>query len=270
MSYRGEFLRGQGSMKTSKIGKVALVLFFLACCSVAYSQRSSSSASLLKDFKSSDKQRREAAYNQIKDDKEALRRPEVKRALIELLDREEHVAPKPGEELGEGYIEYITNLADTVTRMADWNDLHQVCVLAESPYDSHSDFATELATKGGKAAVPCLLKMARGGPGERSGAIPVLVQLSAVTTDLPPADRQKVRQAIIVGLRDSEAGVRQEIVDAVNRFGTPDFIPVLEDIARSDPESLPGSRMRDGKEHFPIREAAAKAIQSIQGRANAK
>jgi hypothetical protein len=72
------------------------------------------------------------------------------------------------------------------------------------------------------------------------------------------------------GLRDSEPGVTQEIVDAVDRFGTPDLIPVLENIARFDPESLPGSRMRDGKEHLPIREAAAKAIRSIQGRAKAK
>jgi len=98
---------------------------------------------------------------------------------------------------------------------------------------------------------------------DRDKAIPVLVELSAVTKDLSPLLRQQIQEAAIEGLHDSNGLVRRDAIEAVSQFGTLEMIPFLEDIARADPYS----RVKDGKQFFPRREAAAKAIRSIQERA---
>ena len=98
---------------------------------------------------------------------------------------------------------------------------------------------------------------------DRDKAIPVLVELSAVTKDLSPLLRQQIQEAAIEGLHDSNGLVRRDAIEAVGQFGTLEMIPFLEDIARADPYS----RVKDGKQFFPRREAAAKAIRSIQERA---
>ena len=96
---------------------------------------------------------------------------------------------------------------------------------------------------------------------------PALVQLSAVSKDLSPAVREQIRRAIIVGLRDSTVLVRQPTLEAVGEYGTAEMIPMFQEVARSDPHS----RILDnGKRRFDVRDAAAKAIQSIEDRAKAR
>lgn len=254
-----------------------LLVGLLAQCAIVRGQQAGSTAVLISDLKSANVQRRLNAYENIKADKNAIKRSDVRAALIDLLDRENRTLHRATRARGEGYAEYIGELVDTVAEITDWHDPQQVCILAESAYNPDSRLADELAVKGGLAVAPCLLKIAHGNEygGQETGdvltsfrqqVIPVMVHLEAVTTDLPPAVQQQIRQAIISGLRDSAVLVRQPTVQAVGRFGTQDMIPILQDIARSDSQSRP---LENGQRRFDVREAATKAIQSIQERTKA-
>lgn len=263
-------------MKIAKIGRAMLVSIVFAC-SAALSQQAISPA-LLTELKAPEWQQRWAAYRKVTLDEDALKRQEVSAALVDLLDRENQLTRKTlldsnGEigvsaKYGEGYSEYKRQLLGTVEKIADWGDQNQLCILAQSSYNPDSPFAASLATRGGVTVAPCLLRMAENNfMFDRHKAIPVLVQLSAVTQDLSPALQQQIRQAIIRGLRDPEVAVRWVTVEAAGRFGTADMIPLLQEIARSDPHSR---RLDSGQQRFEIRDMAARAIQSIQQRANAR
>jgi hypothetical protein len=265
-------------MKPSKIVGALIVLLFLSPRSALFCQQSSLPTSKLADLRSSDARRRSAAYEELKVDPATLRRPDVKTELVDLLDRENRYLHGAKRDLGEGFAEYISELGDTVVQFVDWNDPHQACVLAQSPYDPESQFADELAIKSGAVVVPCLLNMSRGNSydqkdsgeklvSERQQAIPVLVHIAAVTNGLSSSFAQQIRQATIGGLSDPSVLVRESTIEAVGRFGTQEMIPILQSIARSDPVSR---RLDNGQLRFGVRDAAMKAIESIQDRANTK
>src|SRR2546427_1002781 len=117
-------------------------------------QQPNSTAALLLAFKSANVQQRMDAYQNLKRDQDALKRPDVQAALIDLLDRENRLIH--GVTLvdrGEGYAEYVADLLGTVAVAADWRDQRQACILAEGPYNPDSKFADELAVKGGSGIV---------------------------------------------------------------------------------------------------------------------
>lgn len=263
-------------MKTSKIGRALLVLFVLTSCFSVASQQPSAPPFELSDFKAPDWRRRSAAYEKIKASDEALQRSDVKSALSGLLDRENQVIRmtltnsngKVGvsEKYGEQYSEYYADLLGNVAKIADWHDQNQLCILAEGSYSPDSPFAGRVAVEGGAAVVPCLLKIAQGSMYDRQESIPVLVQLFSVTNDLSRSDRRRIQQTITAGLRDSDVSVRLSTVQAVGKFGDSQMIPALQDIVHLDQYS----RLLDnGQRRFDVRDAAAKAIQSIQERAKA-
>lgn len=255
---------------------VLLGLGMVARCAALDAQQADSTAALLASLKSPNPQRRLEAYEKIKADEDALRSPEVKAGLLALLDRENQViqktlsesdsqpgvAPKHGEE----YSEY-GELQSTVASIADWQDKRQLCILAESAYDPNSPFAARLALAGGVAVVPCLLKMTHGNISERHESFPVLAQIPATTHNLTSAVRQQIRQAIVAGVQDPTLLVRKAIIEAMGEFGTADMIPILQEVAHSDPSLR---RLDNGTTFFDVRDAAARAIQSIQRRTNSR
>jgi hypothetical protein len=274
-----------GMLRPSKIATVVLVLFYLVPCPAMFSQQSSSIASTLLDFKSRDVDRRVAAYEKIKTNQKALQRSDVKNALMGLLDRENLYVHKTLEDsdgqegVGEGFGSYHDDLIQTVMKIADWHNSREVCVLARTEVEPGSRLASMLAKDGGATMVPCLLKIAQGDAfghkdtafmesDDRTEAIPLLVEIGAVAGDLSTADRALIRKATIEGLRDPDAAVRFVTVRAVADYGTPALIPALEDIAHSDPVSRPGNNGVGIR--YDIREAAAKAIESIQDRAKSR
>jgi hypothetical protein len=250
-------------MKASKIGTALLIVFFLGLCSPAYSQQHDSNDIPLAALKSPDWGQRASAYGKIKHDQEALKRANVKRALLELQDRENHVNRSMSEKYGEGYSEYLGELGDTINQLADWHDSQDLCILAQSIYNPESAWATKLAVEGGTSAVPCLLKMAGSDDvWDRYESIPVLEHLAALPRVLPPAILQQIQQTVFRGLQDPNVSVRQGTIKSVGEFGKPEMIPVLENLARFDPASRPDN----GKQVFYVREAAARAIKSIRER----
>jgi hypothetical protein len=169
------------------------------------------------------------------------------------------------DKYGEGYSEYYAQLLGSVEQTVDWYDPDEVCILAQGSYNPDSQFATTLALRGGATAAPCLLEMAQGSVNDRWEAAPVLVHLSSVTKDLPLDVQQQIRQAITGALQDPE--LRLVTIEALNKFGNSDVIPILQDIERSDQYSRV---LADGTRRYDIRAAAIKAIQSIQERTKAK
>jgi hypothetical protein len=263
-------------MKTPRIGGVVLVLSFFGHCPALLSRQSGSPAS---DLVSSDWERRADAYAGIKDNQEALRNPDVRKSLVDLLDRENQVVHQtlvesngntgPAVKYGEEYGEYYAQLLNTVDEVADWHDQHQICILAAGAYNPISRFASRLIAKGGVQIVGCLLKTAQSEYDfDRQRSIPVLMQLSSVNKDLPPTVREEIGRATVAGLRDPSVLVRHVTIQGASKFGTPELIPILEDLARTDPYSEP---INDGKNRrYELRELATQAVQSIHDRATAK
>jgi HEAT repeats len=260
-------------LQLSRIQGLALVLLLASHSAGSFSLQGKQAAFQISDFKSTDMNTRVSAYEEVKNNPEVLKRSDVKAALIDLLDYENHLiettnsvaGPTVSDKYGEGYGIYVSDLMETVDGIADWHDARQVCILANSSYNPDSNFAQKLAVKGGSVVAPCLLKMARGNVYKREDSIPILVQISAVTKNLDAAMRQQIKDSVLSGLKDSETVVRREAIRALDKFGEPDMIPSLEAVAQTDPNHY----MVDGKPVFDIREAAAKAIRSIQDRAKA-
>lgn len=228
--------------------------------------------SVLAGLHSPDWQKRADAYANLKEDRE---RPDVRAVLLVLLDRENELIRKTlvesdgkvgvSEKYGEEYSEYYAQLLGSVEQTVDWYDPHEVCILAQGSYNPDSEFAATLAVRGGAIVAPCLLEMAQDSVYDRYEAVPVLVHLSSVTKDLAVDVQQQIQQALTAALRDSD--LRLVTLEAVGRFGNADVIPILQEIAQSDQYSRV---LRDGTRRYDIREAATKAIQSIQERAKAK
>jgi len=260
-----------------RASKISAVLFAMVVSSSGFCQQRGQSPDL-SGLLASDWLARWASYSQIKDSQQALQRPEVRNALLQLLKRENDAfhmrytdakgnAISISEKFGEEYVEYYADLLGVVEKLVDWQDEHQVCILAESAYNPDSSFATELATKGGAQAVPCLLQMAKNTTQEndRYEAIPVLAHLYSLQTGLPLPTRQEIFQSVMASLRDPSIGVRLATVRALGTYGTPEVLPALQKLTESDP----ASRVKNGQPFFMVRDGAAKAIQSIQERTKA-
>ena len=261
-------------MKLSTITEIVLML--LVSASALPAQQSNQPVLPLAGLKAPEWEQRWRAYENIKAHPENLKRRDVKDALMGLFELENGVvrqtlAESNGEKgvsdkYGEGYSEYYAQLTATVESVADWHDPHQLCILAEGAYSPGSDYAAHLVTEGGAAAVPCLLKTAHGDLYERYQSLPTLIQLYAVARDLSPAQRQEILQLLTTGIRDPIVLVREPAIQAMGKYGTPDMIPLLEEVARSDPYSR---LLENGQILFEVRNEATKAIGSIRARQQA-
>jgi hypothetical protein len=146
------------------------------------------------------------------------------------------------DKYGEGYAEYTGYLLGTAADFADWHDPRQLCILAQSAYNADSAFATRLAVEGGAAVVPCLLQIAQGhmyGQNDPLSvrvsydeyqAVPVLVHISAISKDLSAGVWQQIRELTIAALNGDS---RFAVIQTLQKYGTPEMIPSLQDIARS-------------------------------------
>ena len=189
----------------------------------------SGSAELLSKLQSKDLTERYAALDALRSDPAALRDPDVKPALVNLLDRENHQTIS-GEE--EEYAEYVSWLAETVAKVVDWNDPHQVCILADSV-----DLPDELADHA-KASIPCLLRRYKNASSLMRGPIvATMVQaLAKGEKDLEPTMIQTVQGKIVSALKDRNAGVKIDVIKALGEFGKADMILVLSEVAENDPD----------------------------------
>ena len=213
-----------------------------------------STAELIAQLRSDNEQARSGAFESVRTNPAALRDPQIKAALVNLLDRENHEPPSESGE-DEGYAEYTSWLADTVAKVVDWSDPRQVCILANS-----IDLSDELANHA-KVAVPCLLKRYNNSPARfRGNVVAMLVQAQAKgKSDLDAATVSEIHEITLSGLRDPDHGVKGETIRALGKFGGADMIPALRASADADASNDAGSRS--------IRRRTLQAIAEIEKRA---
>jgi hypothetical protein len=199
---------------------------------------------------------RSAAYEKLRADRTALRSPEVRAALFELLAREDQ-EPSRSEEWGE----YVGWLEDTVAAVADWNSSEQVRFLA----NLHM-LPVQLADHA-KVAVPFLIERYNRGdlaPSDKEEVLDILIRAyGAPRSGLDPEVREQVKIAILQALKGPGSDLRHSTALLLaERGGTAtDMIPALEELAKTDPEPEGG---------YMVRRAAREAIEDIQKRAKDK
>ncbi len=226
-----------------------ILAFTLAACTavpLVWGQQADTPRSrvsdLLAKLQSKDPTERIRSYDELRSDAETMRSKEAQAALLDLLDREDREiestlrASHEQEGVGEGYAEYVAKLGETVDSYADWTDTHQVCILVQQAYEWNSRLAAKIAAHA-KISIPCLIQMYRSDVGlTRAEAAPTLVRaLADGKNGLDPETAQKARQVILRGLQDPSEAVRSKTVESLERFGAPDMIPALKEVAKLDP-----------------------------------
>jgi hypothetical protein len=191
-------------------------------------------AALLAKLHSAEEREREEAFAQLRANPANLRSANVRTALLDLLDRENHEldtqlleAQKkgyPDEGDSAEWAEYYSNLLDTVDSFASWNDPRQACILVNAASSDDSAFAAEIAAHA-KVTMPCIMKKSRSPITMNCAvAVPILVQaLAKAKRSLDPGTAQAARQIVLGGLNDPDEGVRVFTVHALDRFGTEDI-----------------------------------------------
>ncbi|MGC2528419.1 MAG: hypothetical protein WA639_11770, partial [Candidatus Acidiferrum sp.] len=137
-------------MKTASF--VALSFLTIALCGWGQDKISHGPGvpALLAKLRSADQSTRAEAFDQVRSDPTNLKSPEVRTALLNLLDRESHAldaqlleAQKkgyPDEGDNTEFAEYFSDLLGAVDSFADWNDPRQACILVNANTSDESDF----------------------------------------------------------------------------------------------------------------------------------
>jgi hypothetical protein len=228
-------------------------------------------AVLLTRLQSQSDVERSEAFEALRSNPAALKRPEVRAALLDLLDRENRErdamllqaqnSPQPdkGETEDEGYAEYYSQVLGAVDSFADWNDARQACILVDASYNDDSAFAAEIADHA-TVTLPSLTKKSESAISvKRAVTVPVLVEvLGKANGALDPTTALAARQIVLGALQDPDEGVRAFTVNALGSYGGKDMVTALRKVAETDP-----SPEVDGSS---IRKAATEAIDAIQKR----
>jgi HEAT repeat protein len=223
----------------------------------------------LKQLQAAEIDVRANAFEHLRARPETLARRDVRRALLELLDRENRVLESTLRDsneqdgVGEGAGEYMGEVGETVGRFADWNDQRQVCIFVREAYSPESVFAAEIA-RHGQVAANCLIEMYKTSDVGlvRASAAPVLAQMlwGARRSRLDAGATSAARAIVLEALRDPNESVRSDIVRALGTYANRDMIPALRSVAESDPafSSLTNA--------YWIRKYAVKAMADIEQR----
>jgi hypothetical protein len=231
----------------------------------------------LSEMQSEKWDRRAAAVKTLAGDREKLQTPEVRQALVSLLEHEHEViaeslqdggaSTKFGEEYGEYYSGILLRAVDDATGFSKGKaDAHTVQVLAKGAYNSDSPFVRQLSTYG-EFVVSTALELAghHGFLIDQDNGLSLVGELirsdkaKAVVSPLSPSSLAKARAALREGARSHEDWVRHAAVRGLGIAGDRDVLPLLQSIARSDLATYgPPTRLR-----YFVREEAQKAIVAI-------
>jgi len=240
----------------------------------AVSWQGHSQETLLAQLHSTDWRKRAAAVEKLIAHGVA-KSEEVKKALIDLLDRENRLIEATWREsggqegvavkYGEGYSEYYAKLLGIVDKMADFSDKRTVKVLVRSAYNPDSPFAMKLVDHGEAIAPPLLELVSSDVAAIRANAIALLGEVLRRDKHrlrrMPAKMYEQIKQVLIRGTIDEDTGVRILAVRALGKVGDRDVIDVLERVARSDPAHIPTA---GGGAYYPVREAAVQALQRLR------
>jgi hypothetical protein len=162
---------------------------------------------------------------------------------------------------GEGYGEYVAHLVGAVAEFAAQPGQQRALdVLVHSPYNADSEFAEWLGERG-DAVVPSVMDLWHSDlDGYRETAVGVfgrLLRPDRKGAPVSPANRNALRAALLSAARDKNASLRWQAVQSLGLVADREDIPLLEQIASSDPAVLSGGRAW-------VREAANKVLQKLR------
>jgi hypothetical protein len=257
--------------------RVPVIFIAISCATIIVSwgqqpTQAPSVAVLLRELHSNDLKVKVVALGQLRAHRANLQRSNVRTALIDLLDQENHDLDSrllaaqskgyPDEGDHSQWAEYYSDLVETVDSFVDWNDSRQACILVGAASSDDSAFAAELADHA-NVTIPCLIKRSQSTVSmNRAVTIPVLVQaLAKVKGTLDSETLQAARNIVLAGLQDQDEAVRVFTVNAVGKYGGEDFIPSLSRVAETD--------LSPEIQGHSVRKEAVEAIAAIRRRAEA-
>jgi hypothetical protein len=206
-----------------------------------------------------------------------LREQNLPEAILTLLEAENarvveslaafHVTKQ--ERLTEAYAEYYSLVLDLANRVRTENLLSSPALVSRlrralvfGVYNPDSEFVKQLAREG-ETTVPFILELSRAPNGpSKWNAYALIGELFAgqeagrLTAPLSSSSAASLRAAARVGLADPAPDVRGWAVRAVARARDREAIPLLEQLAKNDPDTSPAG--------YSVRSLAADALRRLR------
>jgi len=182
------------------------------------------------------------------------RSDDIKLALVKVLERENALEKereavilqkyaKEGPDFphpfpdAEERMEYYEDLIAAVTSLRDTRSLEALIGALRTGY-----MVTSTLAGFGDAALDRMIELLnRGDTGTRGSASFVLAHMldaQNVSRVSVPLSRQKLKDALLRAVRDSSPYVRLASVEGLAKLGDPDVIPLIQNLATSDPSKL--------------------------------
>jgi hypothetical protein len=185
----------------------------------------------------------------------------LKLGLIQLLTVENAEA-KNGKGLTEEHSDYY---GDLVGIMSDLNDERAIPALIGAI--TTGGMATRaLARFGDKAFSSVLNELSSPDPEVRSSVLFTIRDLLEMHISIAPASQARIRGVLRSSLADRESVVRSGAISAIEYLDDREqFVPALEKLAASDPDTLPGKPFDggDGGQFYPLRQKARRLLRKI-------
>lgn len=191
---------------------------------------------------------------------------QVKLSLIELLKEETHSFIETKTPLADSHDEddvgeYYAELVDVVSSL---NDERAVPALVGA-MTTGGMAQRGILKYGDKALQPVLEELKSSDALARASALGMATAILEEKND--PAAHALVLNLLRSSLKDPGPVVRRHAVRQIDCLPErQDFVPLLEEIARTDPDKLPGRAFDggDGGQFYPVRADARRALRHIQ------
>lgn len=228
---------------------------------------------LIREFRADDWTRRRAAFEQLLKAPQILSVEQKKEILTEVVERQNaeidaafREGPGASGKYGESYGEYAAELGGYLFSLIDAQDIAALAAIAQTSYHENGPYAQRLAAYG-EAIVPTILKLAASDISPNrwqafglAGEIHRLSRQKATKSPVSDAALAQLKEVLLAGTRDEKIANRQIAVLNLGVSGLPEFLPLLELIAQTDPGVV---TFRGSPEH-PVRDEARKAIARIR------
>jgi hypothetical protein len=197
---------------------------------------------------------------------------QVKISLIHLLSEENHLFietknPPPDSNDEDDVGEYYAELVDVVSSL---NDERAIPALAGA-ITTGGMAQRGLLKYGDKALGPVLKQLKSSDALVRASALGLSTEILEGRKD--SASHAQMISLIQSSLKDPAAVVRRHAVREIDCLDErQDFIPVLQEIAKTDPDKLPGRADDggDGGQFYPVRADARRVLRDVQNNVTCK
>jgi len=188
----------------------------------------------------------------------------IKLGLIQLLKADN--ADFQGEKTPPGtYAEHDTeHYAEVVNVVSSLNDERAVPALVDA-MTTGGMAQQSLLKYGDKAIGPVLAQLKSSDDMVRSSALNMGIALLEQRND--PASNAQIKELIRSSLADESMIVRRTAVQQIGCLeDRQNFVPLLKEIAKTDPQTLPGKALDSGggNEFYPVRYDARRVLRDIQ------